>query len=473
MSESRKELREKIEKWFEQKKDDMINDLGEIIAVKSVESEKKEGAPYGAGSREVLSLAASMMEKHGFDVTTFEDMIITAQMGPEPLKMGILAHLDVVAGGDGWDTDPFEMVIKDGKIFGRGTTDNKGPSVASMYAMYCARDLCPDLKHGFQIILGSGEETGCNDIANYLSKNTTPPHVFTPDVEYPIVNAEKGRFAPTFCASWDKDITLPRIVSLSGGSTMNVIPNRAEAVTEGLSLDEVKSFCADFSEKTGVTMSAVQDGDYIKISALGAAAHAARPEHGNNAQTAIIEMLASMPFAESKSFGHVKALNRLFPHGDYYGRAFGIAMSDDKLGELTLSFCVVNLDEHGVLGNFDSRTPVCADDVDLVGMTYAAFEREGFTVTDHYINKSHYTSEDSPFVRTLLSIYEDYTGNPRECKSTGGQTYAHGIPGGVVFGTVLPGVENNVHGPNEFIGVENLVTSAKMFAQAILEICGE
>lgn len=254
---------------------------------------------------------------------------------------------------------------------------------------------------------------------------------------------------------------------------MNVIPNRAEAITQGLSLDEVKSFCDDFSKKTGVTMSAAQDGDYINISALGVAGHAARPETANNAQTAIIEMLAAMPFAESKSFGCVKALNRLFPHKDYYGKAFGIAMSDDIVGDLTLSFCVVKLTETGITGNFDSRTSICADEVDLLGITLATFEKEGFSVTDYVINKSHYTDENSPFIQTLLSIYEDYTGNPRKLISMGGQTYVHGVPGGVVFGTAMPGEENNVHGPNEFIDVDTLVISAKMFAQAIMEICGE
>ena len=471
------EIKGKIADWFEQHKDEMINDLEKLIAVRSVKSQEECGAPYGVGSKEVLTLAASMLTERGFDVKTFDDMIITAQMGPAPLKMGILSHLDVVAGGEGWDTDPFKMVIKDGKIYGRGATDNKGPSVAAMYAMYCARDLCPELKSGFQILLGSGEESGCEDISRYLEsckqgKNIIAPNVFTPDAEYPIVNAEKGRLAPYFNASFEKDLTLPRIISITGGNTINVVPNRAEAVVEGFTLDEVEPYCLEFSSKTDTAISAVNDGNRIKISAIGKATHAARPELGNNAQTALIEMLTAMPFAESKGFGYLKALTRLFPHGDFLGNAFGIKMSDDKIGELTLSFCVVKMTEYEISGNFDSRTPECADNIDLIGMTHAAFEKEGFTVTSCNVSKSHYTPDDSEFIQTLLSIYVDYTGNPPGCLSMGGQTYAHGIPGGVAFGSSLPGVDNSVHGANEFISVDNLITSAKMFAQAIIEMCG-
>jgi len=466
------ELKKRIDNWFELRKDNMIEDLRKLIAIKSVKSQEEKGAPYGIRSREVLSLATSMLEEHGFNVTTFKDMIITAELGPKPPKMGILAHLDVVAGGDGWDTDPFEMVIKDGNIYGRGATDNKGPAVAALYAMYCARDLCSEFKNGFQILLGSGEESGSEDITAYLEKNTAPPNVFTPDADFPIVNAEKGRLAPFFSAAWEKDQIAPRIISLTGGKTMNVIPNRAEAIVEGFTAQELKPYCLDYSAKTGVAISATAQGEQLIISAVGKAGHAALPELSNNAQTALIEMLAAIPFADSKGFGYIKALNRLFPHGDYLGKAFGIAMKDDKIGELTLSFNVVRMTEYEISGNFDSRTPTCADDIDLEGMVRTALECEGFNVTNCTIIKSHFTDENTGFIQTLLSIYEDYTGNPPECLSMGGQTYVHGIPGGVAFGSVMPDVENNVHGPNEFISIDSLVMCGKMFAMAILEICG-
>ena len=466
------ETRQKIEKWFDLHTDDMIADLGRLIAIESVRGPSEPGAPYGAGPRAALSLVRSMLENRGFAVSDFEDIIITTDLGSSPPIMGILAHVDVVGAGDGWDTDPYNMAVKDGKIFGRGATDDKGPAVASMYAMYCARELCPELQHGFRILIGSGEETGCLDIARYLEKNEPPPNVFTPDAGYPVVNVEKGRITPSFSASWEKDETLPHIVSITGGNTTNVVPDRAVALIEGLSVSEAVRHCSEYSTKTGAVISARENGDRVTITAEGSASHAAEPNLGLNAQTALIEMLAAMPFADSDGFRYIRALNRLFPHCDYHGRALGIAMSDETTGELTVNFGVFKYTQTGFTAEFDSRTPVCADKTDLIGMVSAAFEREGITMANSGFSHSHSTPEDSPFVQTLLRIYEEYTGNAGGCLSIGGQTYAHGISGGVAFGVGLPDIDNSVHGANEYIGVEQITISAKMFAAAILEMCG-
>ena len=400
-------------------------------------------------------------------------MIITADFGKAPPVIGILAHLDIVAAGEGWSTDPHKMTEKDGKLYGRGVIDNKGPSVAAMYAMHCARELCPELSQGVQLILGSGEETGFDDIAQYLKKNTPPPNVFTPDAEYPIVNIEKGRFMPVFGAKWEKSTELPKILSITGGKTPNVVPNHSEAAIEGFTKKEIEEFCREYSEKTGLTITAVSDGSEHTITAEGTAAHASTPERGNNAQTALIEMLGAMPFAKSKSFKNLCELNRLFPHGDYHGTALGIDMHDEKTGRITVNFGVLRFSELEFSGNFDSRTPACADEVDLVGITKAALKREGIDVTYHEIKECHHTPEETDFVQKLLHLYEEYTGEPGKCLSMGGLTYVHDISGGVAFGCVMPGDDNKAHGADEFISIDQLILSAKMFTQAIIDMCAD
>ena len=471
MKNGREDIKNKINAWFEVNSDSMIADLGKLIKINSVKSKSEEGAPYGIESRAVLSLAQSMLEARGFNVSVFEDMMITAEYGPVPAKMGILAHLDIVAGGEGWDSDPLKLIVKDGKLYGRGVIDNKGPSIAAMYALYCARDLFPQFTHGVQVILGSGEETGFDDVSQYLKKNTPPPNVFTPDAEYPVVNTEKGRYMSVFGAKWDKDTSLPRVISINGGKTPNVVPNHADATVSGLSPDEVNKFCLEYSEKTGVRLSSVQAGADLKITAEGTASHASLPARGNNAQTALLEMLAAMPFAQSKSFEYIRSLNRLFPHADNHGTALKIDMADDIAGRITVNFGVLRFTELEFSGNFDSRTPVCADSVDLIGMTASALKQEGIDVSYIDIKKSHHTPEDTPFVQKLLNLYEEYTGKPGECISMGGLTYAHDIPGGVAFGCAMPGDDNRAHGADEFISAEQLITSAKMFTQAIVDVC--
>jgi len=474
---NRKQMYERIDAWFKVNKDDMIGDLGKLIEIKSVRGKSEKNAPYGIESRKALSLAQSMLEKRGFKMKLFEEMMITADYGPTPPLMGILAHLDIVAAGEGWDTDPFEMTLKNNIIYGRGVVDNKGPAIAAMYAMYCVRDICPELNQGFQIILGSGEETGFGDITQYLKKNTPPPNVFTPDAEFPVVNIEKGRFVPFFGAKWEKDTTLPRIVSIQGGTTPNSVPNYSEAEIEGFSLENALAFCKEYTEKSGVKLSVVNNKAeepspcFIKITAEGTSAHASLPERGNNAQTALIEMLAAMPFAESTGFEFLCKLNKLFPHGDYRGTAFGIDMSDELTGRITVNFGVLRFSELEFSGNFDSRTPACADDVDLYGITKAVFENNAMDLTYHEINGCHHTPEETGFVQKLLNVYEEYTGQPRKCLAIGGLTYVHDIPGGVAFGCVMPDDDNKVHGANEYISEEHLIRSARMFTQVIIDMC--
>lgn len=472
MSNHKEELRQKIDLWFEKHTDDMIKDLGKFVEINSVKTDAEEGAPCGAASKEVLVIAEEMLKVNGFDVKYFEDIMIESDLGPTPPLLGILAHLDIVDAGDGWDTDPFKLTIKDGILYGRGVVDNKGPAVASMYALYCARELCPELKHGVRLILGAAEESGCEDIASYLKKNTAPPNVFSPDANFPVVNTEKGRFAPFFGAKWSENNSLPRLVSLTGGKTINIVPHKAEAVVEGFAKSDVEAFCREYSEKTNTEISVTSDDDKLIISADGKATHASTPELGNNAQTALIEMLAAMPFAKSEAFNYIQALNKLFRHGDYHGRALGIEMSDEISGKLTVNFGVIEFSELEFSGNFDSRTPSCADEVDITGIVTAALTKEGIKITESSISKCHHTSEDTPFVKTLLQTYVDYTGRSPECEIMGGQTYVHGIPGGVAFGVAFPGENNNVHGANEYISLDQLILSAKMFTQVIIDMCG-
>ena len=84
----------------------------------------------------------------------------------------------------------------------------------------------------------------------------------------------------------------------------------------------------------------------------------------------------------------------------------------------------------------------------------------------------HHTPEDMPLVEALKRIYTDYTGREARCVSMGGGTYVHNIEGGVGFGCEFPEVDTHMHGPDEFVRIEDLIVSGKMFAQAVADLCG-
>ena len=83
----------------------------------------------------------------------------------------------------------------------------------------------------------------------------------------------------------------------------------------------------------------------------------AHPEGGNNALTALIYLANRLPLAPCGQTEALKKLEECFPHGDFRGKALGIAMEDEVSGPLTLTFSMLEVTETGLEGWFDSRCP--------------------------------------------------------------------------------------------------------------------
>ena len=228
------------------------------------------------------------------------------------------------------------------------------------------------------------------------------------------------------------------------------------------------------SRETLATFTLEAEEDGTRILCAGKNAHAASPDGGNNAITALLALLAHLSLAECGSTAAIRAMHELFPHGDTRGAALGIAQEDALSGPLTLNLALMTLGETGFTAKFDVRFPICATEENCRRACEASFAEHGIAVTgDEGMQPYHHTDADSPFVKTLLSCYERYTG-VKDAKplAIGGGTYVHDIPGGVAFGCEMPGADPRMHGPNERIPVADLVLSCKIFAQAIAEICG-
>ena len=470
-TDEKKALRTKIDAWFDANKQAMLRDLSALIDVESVRGEAQPGMPYGPGPAAALDKAQEILKNAGFSPVNHDHHVVTADLSDAEPVLGILTHVDTVGTGDGWSTDPHIAVTRDGKIYGRGAIDNKGPTVAAVYALRAARELVPSLTKGCRLILGSAEETGHEDLVHYRQKSEIPPNVFTPDAQYPVVNVEKGRYSVTFSASWQENDALPRIIKINGGTTQNVVPNIAEAYLEGLPFPYIQALCVVMSAKTGARIWAVEFRNGLRIRAVGKGAHAMHPETGVNAQSALLSVLRELPLPQGGCRKAIKALAKLFPFGDTSGTALGVAMEDETSGPLTLNFGVLTLDNTGVTAGFDCRTPETATSQTLDAVAEQALADAGFTITDVSKTAHHHTPADTPFVQTLLNVYEDYTGDKGECLVMGGQTYVHDIDGGVAFGPAFPGVNNRLHAANEFIGIDELLLSAKMYTQVIIDMC--
>lgn len=467
--------RKRIEAYFEAHQQEMLEDICRLVRIRSVREPAQPGKPFGHGPWLVMEEARKLLEEKGFAVRNFDHYVMDTDLpgkdGKAPV-LGILAHLDVVEEGRGWTMEPYEPVIRDGRIYGRGTADDKGPAVAGLYAMMAAREIEPELTRGVRLILGSAEETGSQDLDYYLAREKAPEWCFSPDADFPVINIEKGRYAPAFSAKWEAQTRLPRVKYAKGGATVNIVPQNAEAVVEGLEPALVQQACDAQTAETGVEFTvAVQADGSLRIEAAGKGSHASYPQEGKNAQTALVALLAGLPLAEGKQKELLQRLAKLFPFADYGGKALGVYQEDAISGPLTLAFTVLELDENGFQGALDARLPICVDGEKFRADVTAVLEEAGIEVPVKKVVKPHHTLEESAFVQTLLKAYEQYTGNKGECLAIGGGTYVHSIEGGVAFGCTMPGTDNRMHGADEFVEIREIVDSAKIFTQVILDMC--
>lgn len=457
---------EQVRKYLSEHKDEMLKDLESLIKIPSVRSDAKPDMPYGENAAKAVCQAEKFVKAAGLKVRNIGNYVLTADLGDDEPELGILCHLDVVPEGTGWTYPPYELTLADGRLYGRGIIDNKGPAVAALYAMKAIKDLKIPLKKSVRLILGSDEENGSSDMEEYQKLESFPPMLFTPDGVYPVINIEKGMARFELKADFKNGNNTKQVLSVNGGKTINAIPSEAEAVVCGyaeaeIAKSESKIIGAEFeTEKL--------NNSQIKILSHGKNAHASTPELGANAITALLSLLKELKPQDELS-EKLTALLTAFPYGETDGTHANLNAKDDISGALTLAFTVLNSDDTSVKANLDIRFPLCESVESVTEKLKKAVP--DFNVTLLMGDEPHHVPEESEFVQTLLKVYEAETGDKGYCKAIGGGTYVHNTAGGVAFGAEFPGEENNMHGADESISLDSLMKNAYIIARAIIELC--
>lgn len=421
-----------IRKYLEEHREEMISFLAELVAVRSVRNEPNGEYPFGKKPAKALQIMLRKCEELGFNVENVENYVGSADYDSTEPALGILTHLDVVPEGTGWDSDPYVLKRSEGRLIGRGTCDDKGAAVSSLFALKAVSELAKPLKRGVRLIFGTDEENGSSDLAYYRTKRKLPPMVFTPDGEYPVINAEKGMIRVYFSTPFDN-------MSITSGKIINAVPERCIAGYER----------------------------HILFWCNGKSAHASTPEKGENAITKFLEEY-SREFKNSLLCG----LAELFPHGETDGKSCGLGFEDEVSGKMTCVLSMLNTENGRLKGGIDIRFPLDRTLKEISGIVCKSLENIGFEIDSCEGTEPHVTDEKSGFVQALLRVYERVTGDKGHCIAIGGGTYVHEIDGGVAFGAEFPEEDGHMHGANEFITEENLIKNAEIMAEAIIEICG-
>ena len=222
------------------------------VRIPSVKDAAKEGAPFGREVRRMLDTAMADAKALGFDVRDFDGYACDVTLGGAEEKIAVLGHLDVVPVGDGWTKPPFEALIENGRIYGRGTNDDKGPALASLFAMKAIKEAGVPLKKSIRLILGCDEESDWQDMAYYGAHERIPDVGFSPDASFPLINTEKGMLVLELSAPAAQ--TGLKILEFATGDRINVIPGECKALVEGGA--ETAEKVRAYAEKTGLPYTA-------------------------------------------------------------------------------------------------------------------------------------------------------------------------------------------------------------------------
>lgn len=468
------EQKQNITAWYDAHEDQLIADLTELCSYDSERRDPLPGMPFGKEAADCLAAAEKMLEGYGFRVKNYENYVLTADMGPEDRGLDILAHLDVVPVSNGWTvTDPFTCKIVDGKIYGRGTCDDKGPALAALYAMRAIKELGLPVSTGIRLILGSDEECGSSDLRYYFQKESSAPNSFSPDAEFPLINIEKARLGGGFSCSVVPAEKLPRVTSVSSGLKLNIVPDYATAKIEGLSVEELSAAYEALSmkDKDTLEISYVEEGSEVAVTMHGRTAHASTPQMGVNALTALLTYLSVLPLSDEKLHAQIRGVSAMFPQGDFYGEACGAAVEDPEAGKSTYSLNMFQLQGDHMEGLIDCRASLAATDENTTDVLAAGFSKLDLTAVPSRLSPAHYVPAESEIVKKLLSAWTEVTGKTGKPIAIGGGTYVHHIENGVAFGCGELGVDTHMHGDDEFMELSQIRMSYEVFVRAILNVC--
>ncbi len=498
-------------KYTEDVLEKMVDDLAKLISIDSSwdpdTADEAAGTPFGKGPKEAIDAVIELAESMGMTAKDYDGYAAEITVGTGDKMIGILAHADVVEAGPGWDTPPFEATVKDGKIFGRGSLDDKGPVVSSLYAVKYIMDngLLPE-DHSIRIIVGADEEEGLRCIDYYNENAERLPDVsFVPDGYFPMVNCEKGLV--DFDLEYDceaagglygngiadsKPYEPEAVITyLRGGLGRNMVPaeaiceiesapeKRAEvaenlraAVSRLMSLERAKAEGDDKTTRPARHISMEETPSGFRLTASGVSAHAMSPEKGASAVDILISALKSSGLALSCG-GFADAYMSTAGAG-YDGSGVNSKISDEISGPLTLNIGTIEMKDNVIRMQGNTRYPASLDKKYVMDKMYAAFEKAGFSCTEQLYLPPLYAEKEAPLVSKLMEAYMEVTGDmENDMFSIGGATYARSIPNAISFGPLFPDEVELAHEANEFLSIESLRKMTEIYILALEKLIRE
>ena len=435
-----------------------------MLRIASVEGPAADNAPYGPENRQALDYALELCEGFGFSTKDLEGHAGYGQFGSGEKLIMSLGHLDVVPVGPGWKHQPFGAEIDGGYVYARGAVDDKGPTMASLWAMAAIRAIGGDgFGVRFRQVFGCDEESGFGCMERYVQTEEAPTFGIAPDSGWPCYHAEK-RITDLLVVAPIPDGSMT-LLKAEGGSRPNIVIDSFEARVRvsGPARSEVEDKLADAWDRN---VTYAWEGDELGIFAIGKAAHGSRPFDGVSAAVRAFRFLRDISPLDSFAF-----YDALMEIGHPGGEGLGISGSDDIVGPLTSNLGVVTTSERGVELLFNLRVPV---KVEIDGLLERARKSladrpGGWSFSVERDSPGLYFPVDHPLVATIVDVYAEESGERREPGTMGGGTYARAVPNTVSVGTGWEG-DGGAHETDERLKVDHLYRMARIYGRILLRL---
>lgn len=466
-------LIQQIDSWIQKEKTSFIKDLDRLVAIPSISEKGDEAYPFGKSCGDVLDEITRISAGYGLTVENHEyycGSCLVKGTSDKARRIGLFAHLDVVPLGEGWENPPLSCTLKDGHLIGRGVGDNKGPGICALYAVRFLKEHGIRLKNDVLLYFGLAEETGMEDIEYFCKTQRVPELSLVTDTNFPVCYGEKGLLRAEL--SWKGGLDRDRdgLLSFEGGSVVNVIPAKAEAVLTGLPMEMVQ---ACLKGKPGLCAEMTPEG--VKVTAEGISKHAAFPEGAVNAIHVLAAALTGCGLIRGESEKAVQAAAEIT--ADFYGASAGIPFKDKESGPLTCVGSVAGMKDGRFTLAFDVRYPVTVKGEDVIRAFKARAEGKGFTFLVKECSAPAFMPLDQPYIPLLCGICDYVQGKHYEPYTMGGGTYSRKLPAAVGFGPGVPDAENPFpaghgqgHQPDECVPFEMLLKGLKTYIIALIEL---
>lgn len=425
------ELKEKIEEAFAI----YMEGLKELVQIESIQTQSKDQAPFGNGPKEALVTALNLAENWGFKTTNVVNAMGYAEwINDESTEeyIGVLGHVDVVPAGTGWSYPPFNLTVQNERVYGRGVLDNKGPILASLFALKLLKDAGRKYRKNIRIIFGTNEENGSKDIPFYLNINEPPVYGFTPDSQFPAVYGEKGVLSFRYTFSLNEFSGIRKIV---GDFISSSVPDKALVEFE--------------------------DGTYEEFNGVRSPSN--EPQLGKNVLTLLADTLK-----DDKRVS--KELQQVFSWiaEVFYQKTFGEGLSKADLSKweiqltpydfkITESECVFELSIRYSIEKTEDEV------LDLIKQS--SLKEANMQVIRSFPPKI--LDQTHPMLDVMRKVYEEVTGLDGTPIVTTGATYARFMPNIIAFGPSFPGQIGIAHNSDEYMNIDDLKKNIEIYANVL------